>query len=259
MSKYKEIMDNIELTDEMRERVLKNVKAASASSSEARTEERTSKSSGKTPASPAPVRKANRTMILSIIGYAAACLLISVGVFFSWKGSQRGNQDPSASETPLTEVTVTTSSGISAGGPDSSYPSTTDVPGYPIYCEDISGINKEFSFALLDLTTLPFTPVQKTYVAYSNVAEIVYTGTESDECVWRISPDAFQITAIAENFSSSKEIKLDDGSTFNLYGDDGAFSLATWFDGTNYQSIQFLKNEEEATFKAIVSEILSMA
>ena len=242
-------MDNIELTDEMRERVLKNVKASSEA--KALSEDRASDSAAKSPISPVPVKKANQTRIMHIIGYAAACLLISTGIFFAWRSSQKGKLEPTSSV-----ISTTLDSSIIAMGTNSS--GLSGNPSDPLDFEDISGINQAFGLTLSDISNLPFTPVQKKYIAGSTVAEIVYTDNEDNECIWRISQNASEITAIAENFSTSKTLKTDDGTAFDLYGDDNSFVLATWFDGTNYYSIQFASATPEDTFKAIVQEIQSM-
>ncbi len=242
MSKYKRIMENIELTDEMRERVLRNVKAAASDPAS----KASSEIKAKSPITPVPAKKASQTRLMHIIGYAAAVLLISTGIFFAWRSAQKGRAVPTTSDT-----------GNIAMGTDSS--GLSGDPSAPLSCEDISGINQAFGLALSDISKLPFTPVQKTYSAYGNVAEIVYTGTEENECIWRISPDASEITAIAENFSTVKTIKTDDGTSVDLYGYDSSFVLATWFDGANYHSIQFFSATSEDTFKAIAQEIRSMA
>ena len=253
MSKYKDIMDNIELTDEMRERVLKNVKGAAKSS-----------------VAPTPIKKANRTVIMQIIGYAAACLLIATVIFFAWKSTQKGKVTPSSivptdtiaptdTVAPTdTEITTPSDSGVMAGGSDGSDPSQTGNVRYPLHFDDISGINQEYGLKLSDLTTLPFTPAKTICTGYSFGAEIIYFGKDLEECCWHICRESKPIDDIAENFPIHKTVETADGTTITLYNGETDYFMAKWFDGTNYQSLQFISTVPEETFMTIIEEIKGM-
>jgi hypothetical protein len=233
MGKYSEIMKNIELTDEMRERVIRNVMAETSKVTEVS----------------APKRRAGNPVLLRSLALAAAALLVAGGIFLASRKLRNGKAVVSPTSTE-----ATSSSGIIAQGPDTSGPA-----GGPMDFSDIASLNQATGSSLSDLKALPFAPSQKSYVVYeSGFTEICYTGNETEECIWRISTNASEITAMAENFSVSRDIKLQDGSSFSAFGEEDGMYMAIWNDGTNYHSIQFLQPAGDEVLKGLIEEIRAM-
>ena len=160
MTKYKDIMNRIELTDEMRERVLKNVKEQAASdNAESKTEE-TTDSSESSVIRCVSSKKKNRTVPFQSLALACGALLIAAGIFITWKAHQKmKNEKPGTVQTGSSESTSDTSddtTGVIAVG------TTDDYYGNKVV-DSIEEINKEFGLQLSDLTTLPFTPTESAY------------------------------------------------------------------------------------------------
>ncbi len=258
MSKYKNIMENIELTEEMRERVLKNVKARTnnesvsptAEQQHAQTEKTASRPSARTPVSFIPVRNAKRPALIGSLALAATALLIGGGIFFAWRNTHKSTVTNTSSVSP-------TSESIIAGGLITPDPSQTGVSGGIFTFNDISELNSSLGLTLSDLRCLPFTPTMKSYVTYDNFAEISYS-TDSEECLWNINPIKGEIYALAENFTSSRTLKTDDGVTVELFGpDENSMQTAIFTDGTSYHAIRFLNTVDDSVFLSLVKEILS--
>ena len=237
MTKYKDIMNRIELTDEMRERVLKNVKEQAAS--------------GKTDSSPEmvikPVPKKNQSRITLIrsLSAAAACLLVAGGIFLAWKlmGNKKDQKNTDTSETPLVQ------------GPDATANGT--MPPEQVL-ENIEGVNQALGLHLHDLTTLPFTPDGSSYAMYGDCAEITYTRGIDDTCLLNIDSTKENFEAIAENYSTSKNQVLSDGTDISFYGEEDGTGYAIWKCGDHYCSLQFGSAVEDAVFERIIAEVNSM-
>lgn len=257
MTKYKDIMNRIELTDEMRERVLKNVKEQAASGkAESEAEEMTDSSA-------TPVikcvssKKKNRTVLFRSLALACAAILVATGVFISWKASQKMRNGKSG--TPQTDSSESTSdtsndtSGVIAVG------TTDDYYGNKVV-DSIEEINKEFGLQLSDLTTLPFTPTEISYEhnhAFS--AEIVYSRGTEDECIWTIEKADVGMEAIEENYDFSESCGIYKGRQAVLCGyEDGGYSYIYWSDGYRYHSIQLMNPTDRETLMKIAKEIEEM-
>ncbi|MBO4748629.1 MAG: hypothetical protein J5607_11335 [Clostridiales bacterium] len=257
MTKYKDIMNRIELTDEMRERVLKNVKEQAASeNAESKTEE-TTDSSESSVIKCVSSKKKNRTILFHSLALACAALLIATGVFIAWKAQQKvKNEKPGTVQTGSSESTSDTSndtSGVIAVG------TTDDYYGNKVV-DSIEEINKEFGLQLSDLTTLPFTPTEISYEhnhAFS--AEIVYSRGTEDECIWTIEKADVGVEAIAENYDFSESCGLHKGRQAVLCGyEDVGYSYIYWSDGYRYHSIQLMNPTDRETLMNIANEIEEM-
>ena len=252
MAKYKDIMDRIELTDEMRERVLKNVKEQAASdNAKSETEEMTDPSAS-TVIKCVSSKKTKRTVLLRSLALACTALLVATGVFISWKASEKVKNGRSGSvETDNTE-SASYPSGVIAGGESTVYFSGNKV-------DSIEGINEAFGLQLSDLTTLPFTPSERSYVDYRGFsAEIVYSRGVEDECIWTIDVSGLNMAAIAENYDSSESCAIYKGRQAVLCGSEEGYSYIFWSDGYRYHSVQLLNPTDKETMMKIAAEIESM-
>ena len=260
MTKYKDIMNRIELTDEMRERVLKNVKEQAASenaSDNAASEENERPDSSVTLIRPVGKKNSNRTVLFHSLALACAALLIATGIFISWKAQQKvKNEKPGTVQTGSTESTSDTSddtTGVIAVG------TTDDYYGNKVV-DSIEEINKEFGLQLSDLTTLPFTPTESTYEhnhAFSAV--IVYSRGTEDECIWTIDMAGIDMMAIEENYDFSESCGIYKGRQAILCGyEDAGYSYIYWSDGYRYHSIQLMNPTDRETLLKIAKEIEEM-
>ena len=252
MTKYKDIMDRIELTDEMRERVLKNVKEQAASdNAKPETEEMKDPS-----ASPVikcvPSKNQNRIVLLRSLALACAALLVATGVFIAWKASKKGKDGRSGAIETESTGAASDPSGVLAGGTTTEWQASSKV-------DSIEGINEVFGLHLSDLTTLPFTPSESSYTNYNGFsAEIVYSGGTEDECIWTIDVSGLDMDAIAENYASSEKCAIYKGRQAVLCGSEEGYSYIFWSDGYRYHSIQLFNPTDKETMMKIAAEIESM-
>jgi len=238
MTKYKDIMDRIELTDEMRERVLKNVKEQAASGK--------TDSSSEPEIKAVPKKNSNRIVLIRSLSAAAVCLVVAGGIFIAWKlaGNKKDQTIITTSESTLVQGTD-----VTAGG--------TILPSEKVL-ENIEGINQALGLKLHDLTTLPFTPDQSSYAIYGEDAEITYSKGIEDTCMLNISSVRGSFEAIAENYSNSKDVTLNDGTQVSFYGEEDGTGYAIWQYGTHYCSLQFGSAVEDSVFEKIITEVNGM-
>ena len=258
MTKYKDIMNRIELTDEMRERVLKNVKEQAASdNAESEAEEMTDSSA-------TPVikcvssKKKNRTVLFRSLALACAAILVATGVFISWKASQKMRNEKSGtpqtdSSESASETSINTGGVIVATGETTNYFSSTEV-------DSIEEINKIFGLQLSDLTTLPFTPTESYYEHYHGFsAVIIYSRGTEDECIWTIDSSGLDMETLEENYDFSESCGIYKGRQAVLCGyEDGGYSYIYWSDGYRYHSIQLMNPTDKETLMKIAKEIEEM-
>lgn len=235
MTKYNDIMNRVELTDEMRERVLKNVKA--------QVDSKKTDSSSETGIKPAAKKSRNRIVLIRSLVAAAVCLVVAGGVFLAWKVA--GNK-----KTTMTSGTdLTQGSGVLANGTDPTSGQTLD---------NIEGINQALGLKLSDLTKLPFVPDGSTYEVYGNTAVITYTRGIDDTCMLNISKSKDDFEMIAENYSTSQVLLQGDGTKVELYGEEDGMGYGIWQHGEYYCSLQFGSAVEDAVFERIVTEVNGM-
>ena len=235
MTKYNDIMNRVELTDEMRERVLKNVKA--------QVDSKKTDSSSETVIKPVTKKDPNRIMLMRSLIAAAVCLIVAGGIFLAWKVV--GNKK----NTTVSEMETTQGTGVLANGTDNLTGQTLD---------NIEGINQALGLKLSDLTTLPFKPDGSTYVVYGNDAVITYTRDIEDTCVLTISKSKDGFEMLAENYSISKELLQGDGTKVDLYGEEDGMGYAIWKCGDYFCSLQFGSAVEDTVFEKIITEVNGM-
>ena len=115
MTKYKDIMDRIELTDEMRERVLKNVKEQAASDNVKPETEEMKDPSASPVIKSVPSKNQNRIVLLRSLALACAALLVATGVFIAWKASKKGKDGRSGAIETGSTGAASDPSGVMAG------------------------------------------------------------------------------------------------------------------------------------------------
>lgn len=238
MTKYKDIMNRIELTDEMRERVLKNVKEQAASGK--------TDSSSKPEIKPVAKKNHSRIVLIRSLSAAAVCLLVAGGVFLAWKlsGNKKDQKITQTSGSLMPQETDVTANG-------------TILPSEQTF-ENIEGINRTLGLHLHDLTTLPFAPDASSYAVRGDQAEITYTRDIEDTCLLNISSAKEEFEALAENYSTSKEYVLSDGSMACFYGEDDGTGYAIWKCGDRYCALQFGSAVEDSVFERIIAEVNGM-
>ena len=150
MSKYNEIMEHIELTDEMRERIISNVSAKQK-------------------------RRRISRMISAALG-AAACIVVVFGAVTVMKNTDSMNKKPDKptvneqlTSTPIVDDTLT------YGG--TSYNSAAEL-------------SKDFGVEIHDISKLPFDVMNASYsIMFDSFAEADYYGKNGEDCCFRVGKD----------------------------------------------------------------------
>ena len=166
--RYDRIMEHIEVTDDMRQRVLQNLREAQA---------REAGEEGQ--ADPAPAAGGRRTWKRYLP--LAACLAVVVAAGAVTLPHQQGQDQAAAS--------VLTGSAV-------------------VDCSSADKLSEVVNFAVEDLEGLPFQVEQRAYTAYpAELAEITYSG-EDQTAVFRKSPGSGDISGNYEDFETVSEVSV---------------------------------------------------
>ena len=197
--RYDRIMEHIEVTDDMRRRVLQNLREAQAREAGEEGQE-----------APAPSPGGRRSAWKRYLPLAA-CLAIVVAVGAVALPHQQG-QDQAAGPTVTGSAVVD--------------------------CSSADKLSQVVNFTVEDLEGLPFQVEQRDYTAYqAELAEITYSG-EDQTAVFRKSPGSGDISGNYEDFETVSEVSVSP-YTVTLKGQAGAYRLALWSDGEFAYSLQF--------------------
>ena len=162
VSRYNEIMEHIELTDEMRERIISSVSA-----------------------------KRRRRRISRIVSAAAGVAACAVIVFSAFTGMRNTG---SFSKVPDKETVTTQSSYPSVAGADTygavSFKSAAELSeAFGIEINDLEHLP-------FDVKTLSYS------VMFGNFAEVNYYGGDDEECCYRVGRDTEDITGEYDEFTA---------------------------------------------------------
>ena len=202
MSKsYDEIMEEIRVTDEMRERILQNI-ATTEIDVETEPKRQTSR------------KKSGRKYFYRWQKYSltAACLaLLLIGAVALPKLWSSDTQEPSVTGTQgnTGEMMGSYQVGIQE-------------------CSSVEALSQAAGFLVEDLQQLPFS-VQETYYAYlgDGLAEIRYYGTGEERLDLRKSPGAEDNSGVYLEFDQIQETTVND-TTVTLKGDEDRIYLILW-------------------------------
>lgn len=237
LSRYEEIMDQIVVTDEMRERILQNIGRQSRHSHTSRFNR-------------------NQLYILA----AAAVLLLVCGVTF---GVDRGNRTASE-QRPETELARSLESEAIAesteDAADSVEESAADeaVSASSYYAQEYPSaqtLSWAIAFPVSDIETLPFRVRQTTYMDIAGMAEITYIGKEDGEEVsYRKSIGTEDNSGDYNTYAVVTDAAIGD-YPLTLKGDGTLVYLATWTDGTYAYSIYVPNGCSEEAMQTMIKEI----
>lgn len=216
--RYDEIMNKIEVTDEMRKRILENVGKADIS----------------------PVNR--RFGVMKILLPLAACfaVVIAAAIILPNLGSS-GVHTVSPTETTVTSPTETTEN---------------DVLTIPDIKEAASAaeLSELVGFEVGDVDCLPFSPEKIEYTLYwGEIARIDYTVGEKSAC-FRKSLGSEDNSGDYNVYSEEKEISAG-GISAILKGESGKYTLAVWSDGEYSYSLSLFDGISAAEWEDIIMKI----
>lgn len=275
--KYQEMMEHVEVSEEMRERIMETLEQEAA---QAGTGEKTAKTE-KAPSKASPVIYWKK--YLSI----AASLVIVVGLAFgvtqlrAREFAENSAAPESSAAMDISEDTTEAlpnemtgsimmeeaavedspeeNGSLTSAAPDLGVNAVEGV-GSSVEDSDMENISydtiKDLSAALdmplEDLTDLPFTVDTVTYSAYNGTAAIYYADRSNSKILvylkWK-DDTATSMEDFAEQYSGERQITID-GSEIWLSGntDSDSYPYAFWFDGEYCYQLQFRDGVSVETF-----------
>lgn len=219
MSKsYNEIMNKIEIDDEMRERVLRNIEKADI------------------PEKPKPI-----VMYRRIISMAACLALIIAGAFVYKNMSdtavteppaESGTMHPMGKETEETSATEGTDEMVGTFGIEE--------------CTSAEELSEKLGFPVSDLKYIPFEGYEAEYSLYfGEFAQIDYTNGSEIVSYRKIKGDE-DISGDYNDYDDVKEITAD-GVSVTVKGNGGIYYVAVWQkDGYSYSISDYSGLSEQA-------------
>lgn len=245
VAKYNEIMEHIEVTEEMRERILSNI---------------------------AQKRKRRRiTQIVRIVSAAAACFAVVFGAAYYLKT----RPELPAQQPPVTETTTMPST--STIPVQTSAVTTTEVPKTTftvsmqttvttnpnasanplIECKSAAELRQTMGIPIYDVKSVPFRVTETSYINGGNFAEISYFN-DNDLCCIRVSMDETDQSGFCFDEETVKIRQIEvDGVPVTLTTDIEGTYLASWMQDGRFHSVGLIAKNNAQTILPIVSEILA--
>lgn len=217
MGRYNEIMEHIELTDEMRERILSNVKAKN--------------------------KRRRISRIAGAVTAAAACAAIAFGTVAVMKNSGSFGKKPGK------DTTITSS--------QATEPTVNDALTYGAESyRNAAELSEKFGFEIHDITALPFEAESVSYSIISeSFAEVVYCGKNDEECCFRVGRDTEDISGELDEFTSIESVQLNN-TDVTLKGYDGKYHLASWIKDGHFFSVS-LNEDTDAEILLKIAEAMT--
>ncbi len=131
----------------------------------------------------------------------------------------------------------------------------SDIVGNPVgdivEVASAQELSQVVGFDVTDLEHLPFTPEQTTYLAYwKSMAEISYSG-EGQTAVYRKAPGDDDVSGDFNEYSAETVIQAG-GHSVTLKGTDEAYVLAIWTDGAYACSLSLIRGIPAALWQSII-------
>lgn len=234
LGKYKEIMDKLEVTEEMKERILKNV------------QEKFSDHSSMSYRKPSLVQ-----FYRKYIAVAASFFILLASVFlFSNLIKENSSKDPQ---------------NLIKEDPSKDPPPIIDEPEYLPGVSGIGGIEEKasieelseavhFDVVDIDISKLPFEVSKRIYESYwGEMAEITYMG-ENEQLVYRKAVGDEDISGDYNTYTKEKNLIIDD-KTITLKGNGKKYNLAIWTYGKFSYSLYYENGLSKKELIKIISRI----
>jgi len=216
VSKYNKIMEHIELTDEMRERILGNVSAKQKS------------------------RRISRIIMAAAAAACIAIVFVAASVIGNTGTFSRSHDKPVSAGSQVTAPTAGDT--LTAGA--SSYNSAAEL-------------SEAFGIEIRDITELPFEAESVRYSLFiDSFAEIIYYGSEGEECCFRVGADTEDISGEYDGYTTA-ETEVINGCKVTLKGSGKSFTLVSWTDGGHFYSVSLVNGTDKADLLEIADEIMN--
>ena len=87
-------------------------------------------------------------------------------------------------------------------------------------------------------------------------AEIIYYGSEGEECCFRVGADTEDISGEHDGYTTA-ETEVINGCEVTLKGSGKRFTLVSWTDGGHFYSVSLVNGTDKADLLEIADEIMN--
>lgn len=251
--KYNEIMDQVRVTDEMKQRVLQNVKErmeenitagekAESEGLEHKSGEAQKQEHGKTPETGKIIhsRFLSYSRTSRYLSVAACIMMLIVGGLTVPRLLHRENG--------LLPDSTSAAVGMEPG--------ETMVGNGMVEVDSLAELSKSIGFSVLEVKNIPFEVTSTVYTnGWNEFAQVEYQGESQDEAVlFRKARGTDDISGDYNVYSDVKEITVNEVSV-TLKGDEGQYKLAIWQqDGFAY-SLSYEPGGSENVFVEMIQSV----
>ncbi len=281
MSKYNEVMENVRVTDEMRQRILTNIaKEVSVTNESQVTQFENYKKSKENKVVRFITRYGSMVAIFALVVAGSYAVIRTVGLNGS-KGEMAATTAEEATDYAYVEeatetaeatestdgfaeieesaaeddaVSVMPDTSFFAGKSENSGDSVPESETNGIMCEEVASadeLSEKLGFEFKDSETLKDKAISSSYYIYDDGGEILYITSDDTISYFASSKGSFigernvDITAFSEN-KTVDEVEL--------YGDDGLYKLACWKNSGISYSIVSKKGIPEEELLTIIEK-----
>ena len=265
--KYKEIMDQVRVTDEMKQRVLQNVKAEmeaeviAGMKAESKIRTIQKQKSGETPESGKIIH--SRFLIYGrtskYLSIAAGIMMLIMGGMIVPKYIQCA-PSVNPTETAVGIAPGETMVGFEAPGAEESQneaggQASAMVGNGMVEVDSLAELSESIGFSVPEVKNIPFEVTSTVYTnGWNEFAQVEYQGgnqTESEEVLFRKAKGTDDISGDYNVYTDVKEIAVNE-TAVTLKGENGQYSLAIWQqDGFTY-SLSYEPGGREDAFVMMI-------
>lgn len=272
--KYKEIMDQVRVTDEMKQRVLQNVKEEMEAQITHGTKAGSSIRAMQNPESE-KMPESEKIIRSRFFSYgrtsrylsAAACIMmLVVGGLTVPKLLNRGNQvNPTETAVGMApgENPGETMVGFETPGEEGSQNEAGGQAGAMIgngmvEVDSLEELSQALGFSVPEINNIPFEVTNTVYTnGWNEFAQVEYQGgsqTEAEEVLFRKARGTDDISGDYNTYADIKEVTVND-TTVTMKGENGTYRLAIWQQDGFVYSLSYEPGGSEDVFVAMIQEI----
>ena len=233
LAKYNEIMDHVEMSDEMKSRILSHADHHFAKKK----------------------RKKTLRILLPVIGMAAAAALI-LAIAKPWSGRTVVQDTEVTGGTEIPGIvtgteTPTVTGGTMTGGTEDQFPGMYQMAEYSSAQE----LEKAAGFPVKELTALPFQATERKYLLITGtIAEELFRGAKGD-LSFRKSKGKEDNSGVYMEYTAKKTADVG-GIRVSLSGEGSTFHLILWTDSEYSYSLYSEQGISEEAALTLAEEII---
>ncbi len=233
---YDEIMEHIEVTEEMRGRILENLRKADLST---------------------PRKKPiNWSRVLRGAAAAAACMAVLLvgSKNFSWRAEKSGAM---AADTAEESSGQGVSAYVAEGNADYDGTEASVVNGMVEY-DSAEALAGAVGFAVPQLQSLPFEPMETVYTDYwGTMAQVEYRGQNEEWALLRKGAGEEPVSGDYNEYAATRQLELADAEVLLKGEETGSYTLAEWTANGYAYSLSLSQAQAEAWWQNALAEVMA--